>query len=1044
MTRRLNLPVSDEELLEKLATSPRPLGMAGGVHQYQILRETFFDTSDSLLRDRRMTLRARLQADGTRTVELSRVTGVNLQGVVEETILEEPVVGGGLYAALSTSSEIGTLVREVTDPAALRPVIALDIEREIRELKARWLGRPLHRVAFDRILAHRPGLTRALNEISLTELGQGRPGLEALADRLRTEHGIANDGMDTLERVRSMLRGSAAPKPVDMPREVRVAILLLRGGRVALTEGPAGLALPTARGAGEDLAREYLGDTLSTPDPDGDLELIGFAPSKAGASDLEVWLHEAPSGTDEAGHGLLWIPLMELMERIGGPGLRDTGLVGALLLLSRTEIGLQLLREAPSGCRTPVLLPVTPHPPGVELGRAPEDFGNKELSTLDFNARVLEMAEDPSVPLLERFFFLSVFSSNIDEFFVVRVARLKAELQRSGAVDEAGIEADRLLDIISIRVRALAARQYGCLREMLLPLLQERGICIRRWQELDPGSRANLEERFQKEIFPILTPLAMSPSPGHPFPRLESLGLSLAVVLREPEAGRVHLSHILIAKDLPRFLSIPGTLDLIPTEEVVAANASAFFPASDIQEVHAFRVSRVGSVVIDESPESFLAAVEDEVESRPYKPVVRIEVQHTMPREVRAHILRRLRAEPGTDTVALSRSDVFEVDGLIDLRGLGEIALLDLPNERFPSPRTRDPLANEASVLDTLRERDVLVHLPYDRFDRTVGRFLAEAAADPDVVSIKLTLYRTGRDSPVMDALLEALNRGKDVSVFVELKARFDEESNISWTHRLSEAGANVVYGLVGFKTHAKTALVVRREAGGVRRYAHIGTGNFNATTARFYTDLGLMSADPDLGADLNDFFNELTGSTGPPEKEYRRLWVAPYSLASGIIRCIEREVEHARAGRPARIQAKMNGLTDRKVIRALYRAAQEGVEVDLIVRGICTLRPGVPGLSTGIRVRSILGRYLEHARIFYFENAGQGEYYIGSADWRKRNLRRRVEVVSPVDDPVARSLLRAILEAELVDPRAWVLRPDGAYERLAGEGRPAQEIFQG
>jgi polyphosphate kinase len=1040
MTRRLNLPVDDEQLLERLASAPRPLGMAGGAHHYQVLRETFYDTSDGLLRDRRMALRTRLHADGTQTLELGRLTAVNLQGVVEETILEEPAVGGGLYAALSTSSELATLVREVTDPAALRPVVALDIEREIRELKARWLGRPLHRVAFDRILAHRPGLTRALNEISLTELGQGRPTLEALADRLRSEHGIGNDGMDTLERVRTMLEGSASPKPVEVPREVRVAVLLLRGGRVALTESPAGLVLPTARGAGEDLAREYLGDLLSAPDPDADLELIGFAPSKAGDSDLEVWLHEAPSGTDQAGEGLIWIPLLELMERIGGPRLRDASLVGALLLLSRTEIGLQLLREAPSGCGTPVRLPVAAHPPGVELGGTPEDFGNKELSTLDVNLRVLEMAEDASVPLLERFFFLAVFSSNMDEFFVVRVARLKAEVQRRVEA----VKAEKLLDMISIRVRALAARQYGCLTERLLPLLEECGIRIRHWQELESGSRAELEERFHKEIFPILTPLAMSPSPGHPFPRLESLGLSLAVVLRDSEGGRVHLSHILIAKDLPRFLSVPGTRDLIPTEEVVAANAAAFFPASDIQEVHPFRVSRLADVVIDESPESFLAAVEDEVESRPYKPVVRIEVQQTMPREVRAHILRQLRAEPGTDTVMLSRADVFEVDGLIDLRGVGEIASLDLPDGRFPPPRTRDPLAGEKSVLDTLRERDLLLHHPYDRFDGTVGRFLAEAAADPDVVSIKLTLYRTGKDSPVMDALLEALDRGKDVSVFVELKARFDEESNISWTHRLSEAGAHVVYGLVGFKTHAKTALVVRREAGSVRRYAHIGTGNFNATTAKFYTDLGLMSADPDLGADLNDFFNELTGSSGPPEKEYRRLWVAPYTLARGILRCIDREVDHARAGRPARIQAKMNGLTDRKVIRALYRAAQEGVEIELIVRGICTLRPGVPGLSTGIRVRSILGRYLEHARIFYFENAGQGEYYIGSADWRKRNLRRRVEVVSPVDDPVARSHLRAILDAELADPRAWVLRPDGAYERLAGEGAVAQEVLQG
>ncbi|HSH74330.1 MAG TPA: polyphosphate kinase 1, partial [Longimicrobiales bacterium] len=352
------------------------------------------------------------------------------------------------------------------------------------------------------------------------------------------------------------------------------------------------------------------------------------------------------------------------------------------------------------------------------------------------------------------------------------------------------------------------------------------------------------------------------------------------------------------------------------------------------------------------------------------------------------------------------------------------------------------PLAPEGSIFDTLSHRDVLVHHPFHDFDATVGRFLTEAANDPDVVSIKLTLYRTGRRSPVMEALLAALRSGKDVSVFVELKARFDEESNIEWTRRLEQAGAHVITGVPGYKTHAKTALVVRRERDGVRRYVHVGTGNYNAQTARFYTDVGLMSADPDLGADLNDFFNELTGSETPPAKRFRRLLVSPNSLAQETERMIEREIEHAEAGRAARIQAKMNGLADRKIVKALYRAAQAGVRIDLIVRSICTLRPGVPGLSETIGVRSILGRFLEHARIYYFENAGQSEYYIGSADWRARNLRKRVEVVTPVDEPNARSLLRSILDTQLADPRAWILRADGVFERLEEEGPSSQDRF--
>jgi len=1038
--RRLSFPVASDALLEAMASASRPLGMSAARPGYRLLRETYFDTHDGALRERRMSLRLRLDATGTQTLALATVSTMNLEGVVEETVLEEPLSDTGVYASLAADTELATRLREIADPVALRPVVAVDIDREERDLRARWLGSTAHRVCFDRIVAHAPGVTRSFQEVVVTELGGSGPPLETMAERLRVQHGVSSDGLDTLERARRILAASAGSARPETPHEVRGAFLIVQGGAVALVEGAASLTLPTARGSGEEPARTFLAEVLGDEHPFQDLELIGFAQTPREAPDLEVWLHEVHAGAVPG--GFLWLPLPELLERVGQPRLRDPGLSAALLLLVRSEVGRRLLRETPRPEGPPTRIPVAE---GDEGGDAPvsEAFLDTELSILDFNQRVLELAEDDSVPLLERFRFLSIFASNMDEFFVVRVGRLKTESGAAPAAESA--LAAHLLDNIAIRARALLVRQYACLTDRLLPALEERGIRLRRWASLDDDERAGLESRFHRDVFPLLTPRAMSAAPGHPFPRLTSLGLSLAAILRAPQAGeeQTHLAHVPIPEDMPRFLLVGEGPDLVALEEVVEANAAALFPSFDVQEVHAFRVSRLGDVEIDEDgSESLLAAVEDEVEARPYKPVVRIEVQESMPREVRAHLLRELRSERGTDSAVLSRADVYEVDGPLDLRGFAQLADLDLAADRFAPFTPRRPLDPERSIFDVLAEGDVLVHHPFDAFDATVGRFLEEAARDPAVVSIKLTVYRTGRESPLAAALVEALRHGKEVSAFVELKARFDEESNIHWTHRLTEAGGHVVYGLVGLKTHAKTALVVRREEGGLRRYVHVGTGNYNASTARFYTDLGLLSADPELGADLADFFNELTGAAGPPTKTYRRLWVAPTSLASNLLRCIEREAAHARAGRPARIQAKMNGITDRKTVKALYRAARDGVSIDLVVRAVCTLRPGVPGLSENISVRSILGRFLEHARIVRFENGGEPEFYIGSADWRRRNLHKRVEVLAPVRGEGPKARLQEILDAELGSARAWILRPDGAYERSGGEGEEAQVRF--
>ena len=1042
MIRRLNVPVPDTAHFLALVEQRRPLDMWTTKPSYHLLRDTYFDTADGALDQEETTLRIRSEARGHRTLILMVTKGVNLEGVVEHEAIEMPMVAG-LYATLAGDSEIAARVREIVDPAALRPQAALDIDRETRELKSGRFGRATHRIVFDEVIAHAPGAAREFHEITIVELTRGKTTLEDLGDRLRGDHGFASDGLDTFRRVRRELVPSKNGDEFVSPQAVHVSLILMRDWEVALVEGPEGLTFPSARGSGEEIAREYLADVTGEESASADLDLVGFATPRRGNADLEVWLQESYGGNPPT--GFIWVPLMELMERIGGPRLRDPGLIATMLMLVRSETGERLIREAPRHREPPTRLPLETRPAELEPGKGPDDFLDLELSILDFNHRVLELAEDSAVPLLERFRFLSIFSSNLDEFFVVRVGRMKEEISQEGEGEYEDLSAPQLLDLIAVRVRALLARQYACFDEALEPALREGGIRILSWDELGEEQQAGLRARFTAEIFPLLTPLSMVSGPGRSFPRLISMGLALAVSLRRGVEGKAELGYVPLPGDQDRFLAVPGSSDVIPLERVVGANVDQLFASADVESVYAFRASRVGDVDIDEdSSGNLLRDIQDEVEARPYKPIVRLEVEASMPREMQTFILNSIRHEQSADGVNLTRADVFELPGLVDLTGVADLADLSVEDGLFP-PHTPDPLVEtERSIFEVLSESDLLCHHPFHDFRTTVGRFLEEAAEDPDVVAIKLTLYRTGRRSPVMDALLRALEKGKDVSVFVELKARFDEESNIHWTHRLKEAGARVVYGVVGYKTHAKTALVVRRETSGVRRYVHIGTGNYNATTARFYTDLGLMSADPDLGADLNDFFNELTGGAGPPEKEFRRLLVAPNSLVQGIDRMIEREIEHASAGRPARIQAKVNGLADRRVVKSLYGASRAGVDIDLLVRSICTLRPGVPGLSDRIGVKSILGRFLEHSRVYYFENAGQSEYYIGSADLRARNLRRRVEVVTPVDDPAARRLLRTVLDTQLSDPRAWTLRPDGVFERARDEGPDSQHIFMG
>lgn len=670
----------------------------------------------------------------------------------------------------------------------------------------------------------------------------------------------------------------------------------------------------------------------------------------------------------------------------------------------------------------------------------PALYLNRELSWLEFNARVLHEAMDERTPLLERLKFLAIFSTNLDEFFMVRVAGLRRQV--AAGVQLSGPDAispQEVLDRIHLRVAELSARQREILHQVVLPQLAERGVRLVGMGDLTQAEWATVDQFFESQVFPVLTPLAVDP--GHPFPYISNLSLSLAVRLRDPETGVEQFARVKVPKSLPRWVSFGRPHHFVPMEDVIGANLGALFPGMDIVGWHAFRVTRYSDLDLGsiEENEDLLSTIEEQVFRRRFGEVVRLEVQGGMPAELRELLATEL--HDVDDPVApLSARDVHDGGPLLELGDLMTLAGLDLPelHDRPFTPLTPLELRDESrSFFDVIRERDILVHHPFDSFPATVERFLEEAAQDPNVLAIKLTLYRTSGETAIVRALSEAAQAGKQVAVLVELQARFDEANNITWARTLESFGVHVTYGLPGLKTHSKIALVVRREPEGIRRYVHIGTGNYNSKTARFYTDIGLFSCSPSLGADLTDLFNLLTGYSR--QRLYRKLLVAPANMRARFMELIARETAHARAGKPARIIAKMNALVDVDVINALYDASRAGVQVDLVIRGICCLRPGLPGTSDTIRVISVIGRFLEHSRIWHFHNDGQPEYYIGSADWMPRNLDRRVEVVVPVEDPAHHARLKKVLDTCVADNRqAWELRPDGSYvHREPAPGEP-------
>lgn len=677
----------------------------------------------------------------------------------------------------------------------------------------------------------------------------------------------------------------------------------------------------------------------------------------------------------------------------------------------------------------------------------PSYYINRELSTIEFNRRVLTESFRPDHPLLERVKFCAIYNNNMDEFFMVRVASIKQQVIM-GITDSGpdGLTPREQLVSIHRTVTALLEQQMKHWGETLRPLLAQAGIHILGYADLKKRQQKKLDDYFEREIFPVLTPLAFDP--GHPFPHISNLSMNLAVVIRDPDNGRTHFARVKVPSTLPRLVPLnpldpdellpPAVQKFVWVEQVIVANLSRLFPGMEIVAAHPFRVTRNTDMEIQEDEaDDLLLTMEESLRQRHFGFVVRLEVEETIPEWIRGILMSNLESAP---------HDVYTVNGPLDLHDLMDLLRLDRPDLKDSSfhTSTPPPLTSTSSLTAVLKRQDVLLHHPYDSFSHVV-ELIHAAAADPNVLAIKQTLYRVGPNSPIVHALMRARDNGKQVTVLVELKARFDEESNIEWARALENTGVHVVYGLIGLKTHAKMCLIVRREKEGIRRYVHMGTGNYNAMTSRIYTDLGYMTSNEEIGADISEVFNYLTGYS--KQTTFRKCWVAPINLREKITEQIGREAEF---GADGRIIFKFNHLVDPRIIQALYRASQAGVKIDLMIRGICCLRPGIKGVSENIKVISHIGRFLEHTRIYYFHNQGQPQIYVGSADMMQRNLDKRVEILFPIEDEILRQeIISNILDIYLQDTqKAYYLQADGRYvptSVLSDEGTPlfcAQEWY--
>jgi len=1029
--------VVSAEHLEKLASEPLPLGLSASTTRV-LYRDLYLDTDDDQLQRRALSCRLRLGSDDRRTLTL-------FVGTPDEPAppkrYEASVDSADPRVALMGTTEPARRLAAIIDIRLLLTRLELQIERVQRSTDADLLGRNRLHLMYDRVHVRSGSLSRAFHHLTVRGQRRRRSIFERLATQLQSSAGLRPIVAGTPERARLLLKWMEREERGRAKIADAASVLVLtRASRFALFKRGDVFAFPVERGSGVGVARTLL--DRCTRDAVSDCRLLGRVTSIGPAPGFDVWTAEIA-------------PTAELARDLGdavwmdGAGALDQAASLQPDALAALSVAMRsgYLTEGESG-KLRRSMEIAGWGLGVgavsaegEAAVGDPHFLNSELSILEFTGRVLALAEDARTPLAERMRYLAIVSDNLDEFFMVRVSGIKrSALEQAEERTPDGLTPRQQLDLISLHTQALVGRQYRCYTACAAEAAAH-GARMVMWNELDAGRRDELRGLMRDELLPALTPMAMTLSPGHPFPRLRHLSLSLAVVLLDRPGSAPHFAQVELPHDAPRFTKVPGMNAVIAIEELVRGNLDLLYPSAVVEQAYAFRVTRGADLEIDEDlAPSLLHAVEEASRRRFDQPVVRVEVERQMPAVLRDVVLREMRREHGGS--ALDSDDVYEVDGPLDLGGLAELPMMAEAHLCYPPFVGVDPLPHNQSLWSLIDERDRLFHHPFDTFDATVLRFFREAAADPDVTAIKMTVYRAGDQSPIVAALVGAAEAGKDVVAFVELKARFDEERNIAWAKRLEAAGGRVVYGLVGVKNHAKVALVVRRDGKRLRRYVHAGTGNYNADTARRYTDFSLMTSDIDVTADIQDLFNDLTGSSRAPGELARGCLLSPKQLLPELLSRIEREAAHARAGRGGHIRMKFNGLSDPDVVSALFRASQDGVRVELVVRGVCTLRPGVTHTSENVRVVSVLGRLLEHARVFCFANAGTPEYYIGSADLRPRNLRRRVELLVPVKDRACRAQLDTLLDSYLSDPTAWELTSAGEYVRRHGVGPGTQELL--
>lgn len=1041
--RTMRLEVPDERVLDRLAGQPIPIPITGESRSLVVFRDVYFDTPGGELDLKPARVRIRHHADGRRVLQIdvrerkgSSPTRHQAEAEVGANAPEtEP------HAIFHGNSEPARLLRALIDPARLEPAFEVETVRRIRTGSMADIDGAIA-LAYDTLTVRQNELAGTLWQIEVT--APQAADLDPVIQWMERESGVRITLSEPARRVREFLDDV---EMVALERKVRsareVAVVGYSRGRIALVREGGRLRVPCGEGSGEPSARRVADNALSRGG--GRVRLLGTNPGGPGRPGLEVWVAEDVPAEDTR-EEVVWLPLAEVLTTVGSGAVRDSRTLASLEVVARSDL-------APRGDDADVgdtegghealelAVPASPDDvKGYDTEIPPEHLLNAELSRIAFDERILVYAESDGTPLLERLRFVSMFGSRQDDFFMTRVAGFKNELAAGGprrTLD--GLLPDEQLDLIGIRARQIAGRAQRLLRDQLFPALASHGIRILRWRDLDASEQGFLRERYGTDAEAVLTPMAADAS--HPFPRIRNLRPAIGAVVQLPGSERVHFTAVELPRELPRFLPLDDGQRFVPLEELVLAQLPELFTGLKVETAHLFRVTRSAKAHQEETlVGDVLQAVKSDVANRPFRAPVRLEVEAGMPAPIRQLILNELRYEAPGEPGALGPRDVYRVDGMIDLATLAEVvdaaeeAMEARDGDEFATSLRFQPMERNESfdpnrpVVELLAERDRIVHFPYDDFSNTAERFIREAAEDPAVVALKVTLYRTDSRSEIVRALRRARELGKDAVALIEIKASFDEEQNIAWAKSLSAAGIHVVFSPLTYKVHAKAALVVRREGDRLRRYSYIGTGNLNAATARTYTDVALLTADPEIGEDLHSVFNILTGYSATGEFEH--LLVSPFNMRRRLLALLDREVEHARAGRPARLRGQLNGLADRRMIGKLYEASQAGVEIDMAVREICALRPGVPGLSENIRIVSLLGRLLEHARIFEFANGGEREYFIGSADWRPRNLSRRVEVITPVRHPALQKRLSAILDGVLYHEDVWTLKPDGSHVR--------------